>query len=168
MKLYLFDRTYKIIHFDDLKVLENAAEIIDSARVTMSQNEVFVVQLAVLSDYDDVIKTITSAGNLKISCINIDVVDKYAKSKKQCVQIKAGIMQPLFFTVQAEKIGKREETASITIETEKETRTFELVFNINDSPVQNNGYNDLWRLSRLKWLNSDIEQNDDIIKHRSL
>ena len=164
MKLYLFDRTYKIIHFDDLKVLENAAEIIDSARVTMSQNEVFVVQLAVLSDYDDVIKTITSAGNLKISCINIDVVDKYAKSKKQCVQIKAGIMQPLFFTVQAEKIGKREETASITIETEKETRTFELVFNINDSPVQNNGYNDLWRLSRLKWLNSDIEQNDDIVR----
>ena len=164
MKLYLFDRTYKIIHFNDLKVLENGEEIIDSVRVTMSQNEVFVLQLAVLTDCDDRITDISSIGNLKISCVNTDVVDKYAKSKKQSVALKANQIQPLFFTVQAEKTGAREERAAIHIKTEREIKSFEVVFQINTSPVENNGYNDLWRLSRLKWLNSDIEQNENVVR----
>lgn len=164
MKLYLFDRTYKIIHFDDLSVLKNGTEIVESAKVTMSQNEVFVLQLAVLSDCDDVINEISSTGNLKISCINTDVVDKYAESKKQSVSIKANNIQPLFFTVQAEKLGAREEKAAINIKTENEIKSFDVIFNINTSPVENNGYNDLWRLSRIKWLNSDIEQNENVAK----
>lgn len=164
MKLYLFDRTYKIIHFDDLSLLKNGTEIVDTAKVTMSQNEVFVLQIAALSDCDDVINEISATGSLKISCINTDVVDKYAKFKKQTVALKANHIQPLFFTVQAEKLGVREEIATILIKTEKEMKSFDVHFNINTSPVENNGYNDLWRLSRIKWLNSDIEQNESIVK----
>ena len=87
MKLYLFDRTDKIIHFEDLTILREAEEIRERVTATMSQNEVFVLQIAMLSDCDDVITDITATGSVKISCINTDTVDKYANSKKQPVQV---------------------------------------------------------------------------------
>lgn len=163
MKLYLFDRTYKIIHFDDLSILNEAEEIKNSVRVTMSQNEIFVLQVALLSDLDDTVLSVKSNGGVKISCINTDIVDKYGNKKNQAIDIKANIIQPLFFTVQADKFGEREEKALININTEKESKSFEVVFNINKSPVENNGYNDLWRLSRLQWLNSDISQDETVV-----
>lgn len=164
MKLYLFDRTDKIIHFEDLTILREAEEIRERVTATMSQNEVFVLQIAMLSDCDDVITDITATGSVKISCINTDTVDKYANSKKQPVQIRSNRIQPLFFTVEADKLGTREETAEIHIITEKESRSFEVVFRINTSPVENSGYNDLWRLSRLKWLNSDLVQDETVVR----
>lgn len=45
MDFYLFDRTYKIIHFDDLSQLKNGQKIENEVDVTFSQNEVFVLQL---------------------------------------------------------------------------------------------------------------------------
>ena len=86
MKLYFFDRTFQIIHFDDLDMLNNSTEIKERINVQMSQNEVFVLQIAMLSETDDIINDISSSGNLKISCINTDMVDKYThriKSKSQ-------------------------------------------------------------------------------------
>lgn len=164
MKLYLFDRTYKIIHFDDLKILNNAKEIGNSVRTVMSQNEIFVLQVAVLSECDDTIESVTADGDLKISCINTDTVNKYGLKQTQQIKLKANSIQPLFFTVEVGKYGAREETAVIHINTEKESKSFEVVFDINTSPVENNGYNDLWRLSRLKWLNSNLVQNEAVVK----
>lgn len=164
MKLYLFDRTEKIIHFDDLSILKDKAQIDGNAEVIMSENEVFVFQLAVLPDFDDVIEGITSQGNLKISCINTDVVDKFANRKNQSVRLKKNNIQPLFFTVKADKLGKRQEKSRITICTERECFSFDMLFNIISSPVENNGYNDLWRLSRIDWLNSDLCVDDTVPK----
>ena len=98
MKLYLFDRTENIIHYEDLSILDSKRRIENSAEVIMSENEVFVFQLALLPDCDDVIEKISYTGNIKISCINTDVVDKYGKSKTQKVSLKRNVIQPLFFT----------------------------------------------------------------------
>lgn len=164
MKLYLFDRTEKIIHFDDLSILNDSKKIDDFAEVLMSENEVFAFQLAVLCENNDVINGITSQGNVVLECINTDVVDKYGVRKKQTVKLTANTIQPLFFTAKADKLGKRQERCTITISTEREERSFEMLFNIITSPVENNGYNDLWRLSRINWLNSDMCIDDAVVK----
>lgn len=164
MKLYLFDRTEKIIHFDDLSILNNANEINGSAEMVMSENEVFVFQLAVLGKSDDVIENIEAQGSVQLECINTDTVDKYGVRRKQTVNIKANTIQPLFFTAKAERLGKRKEKCSITITSQKEKCTFEILFHITESPVENNGYNDLWRLSRIHWLNSDLCMDDTVVR----
>lgn len=164
MDLYLFDRNEKIIHFDDLSILNEKSKLSGRAELIMSENEIFVFQLAVLSNCDDVIKDIEYSGNLKISCINTDVSDKYGNRKKQSVILKKNNIQPLFFTVTAEKLGKREEACSITINTERESAGLEIFFHIISSPVENKGYNELWRLSRINWLNSDMCIDDTVVK----
>lgn len=163
MELYIFDRLEKIIHFEDLSILDDHHRIDGLAEFMMSENEVFVFQLAVLSKKDDVIKSISSQGNLEIECINTDIVDKHGARRNQPVNLSADIIQPLFFTVKAEKLGKRQEKSIITIISENEECTFEALFNIISSPVENNGYNDLWRLSRINWLNSDMCIDDTVV-----
>lgn len=86
-----------------MRKINSAAELI------MSENEVFVFQVAAFSGTDDVIKSIEYDGNLKMSSINTDVRYKYGKIKKQTVILKKDVIQPLFFTVEADKIGNREE-----------------------------------------------------------
>lgn len=164
MQLFHFDRTEKIIHFEDLSILSDDRKIENSVNFVMSENEVFVFQIALVSDSDDTIEAICACcdGDIEISCINTYVKDKYAKTKNQQIRINKNIIQPLFFTVKAEKIGKRQKESKISIITEKERRSFRAVFNINTSPVENNGYNELWRLSRIDWLNSDLCIDDSV------
>ncbi len=162
MDLYLFDRTEKIIHFDDLNILDDRHKVNGSVMLTMSENEVFVFQLAVVSQQNDTIESIAAQGNVKISCINMDIVDKFGVVKKQCIPLKSHIIQPLFFTVKAEKLGERQEKCSITIETERESISFNILFNITTQSVENSGYNDLWRLSRIDWLNSNLYSDDSL------
>lgn len=165
MKLYLFDRTEKIIHFDDLSILNEKRRIDDEISLVMSENEVFVFQIALLLDNDDVINSITSSGKVKISSINTDVVDKYGNRKTQKIGIKKKVIQPLFFTAEAEKLSSgRDEKCTVIINTQNESRSFSITFKINTSPVENNGYNDLWRLSRIKWLNSDLCIDESVVK----
>ena len=164
MDLYLFDRVEKIIHFEDLSILDERHCVKNSAELIMSENEVFVFQLAVVTDKDDVIKSIKSQGNLDISCINTDVSDKFGNRKNQTVALKKNVIQPLFFTVSAEKLGKRQEKSTIEINTENESRSIEITFSIITSRVENNGYNDLWRLSRINWLNSDMCIDETVVK----
>ena len=164
MDLYLFDRVEKIIHFDDLSILDDKHKIDGFAEAIMSENEVFVFQLAVVAKTADVIKSICAQGDVEISCINTDVSDKFGNKKTQSVKLDANKIQPLFFTVKAAKLGKRQEKCLITITTEQESCSFEMLFNIISSPVENNGYNDLWRLSRINWLNSDMCIDESVVK----
>lgn len=165
MDFYLFDRTYKIIHFDDLSQLKNGQKIENEVDVTFSQNEVFVLQIAALSKSDDIIKCVKSdSKKLDISCINTDVVDKFGNRKNQEIKLKKNVIQPLFFTVEVKEKGLEREKSELEIECESGKYIIKINFKINDLRVANHGYNDLWRLSRIKWLNSTLEQNDSLVK----
>lgn len=163
MKLYCFDRCEKLIHYDDLSVLTPDREVKKALKLSMSENEIFVFQLAVLSDGEDVIEKISSQGESEISCINTDCVDKWGNSYTQRVALKENEYQPLFFTVRVKKLGKRTEQNKITITSAAKSVTFELTLEINSAPVTNLGYDDLWRLSRIKWLNSTLYQDDSVV-----
>lgn len=164
MKLYLFDRKYKLIHFEDLSVLSDGVCIDKCVNVRMSKNEIFVLQVAVLSEADDVIESISTDSRLIVSCTNTDIVDKYGRKSSNTVKLKANTIQPLFFTVQKTDECAEFENAVITMNTEKESREFTVCFELADIPVINNGYNDLWRLSRLNWLNSSLAIDETLVK----
>ena len=164
MKLYLFDRKYKLIHFEDLSVLSDGVCIDKCVNVRMSKNEIFVLQVAVLSEADDVIESISTDSRLIVSCINTDIVDKYGRKSSNTVKLKANTIQLLFFTVQKTDECAEFENAVITMNTEKESREFTVCFELADIPVVNNGYNDLWRLSRLNWLNSSLAIDETLVK----
>ncbi len=164
MKLYLFDRKEKIIHFDDLSILDSSRIINNTCRAVMSENEIFVFQLAVLSEKDDIIKSIEYSGDVKLSCINTEITDKFGRKRTDTVPLKMNIIQPLFFTARAEKSGAREEKCTVTINTQAESISFDIIFTVNTSPVVNNGFNDLWRLSRISWLNSDLYIDENTIE----
>lgn len=163
MKYYLFDRTYKIIHFDDLSNLNNGKEIIGETEISVSKNEVYILQLAALSDCDCTIESVACSGGAKMCCINTDMTDKYGNRHNQKIKLKKGELQPLFFTVETEKAGESV-PEEIKIITDKESTVLKFLFKVNDMPVANRGYNDLWRLSRLKWLNSDLAQDDTLVQ----
>ena len=164
MKLYLFDRKYKLIHFEDLSVLSDGVCIDKCVNVRMSKNEIFVLQVAVLSEADDVIESISTDSRLIVSCINTDIVDKYGRKSSNTVKLKANTIQPLFFTVQKTDECAEFENVVITMNTEKESREFTVCFELADIPAVNNGYNDLWRLSRLNWLNSSLAIDETLVK----
>lgn len=164
MKLYLFDRMYKLIHFDDLSVLSDGIYIDECVSARMSKNEIFVLQIAVLPKADDVIESISVNSNLNISCINTDIVDKFGNKSNASVKLKANTLQPLFFTVQSSDSCADTENAIITIHTANESRSFTVCFELADIPVVNKGYNDLWRLSRLNWLNSSLAIDETLVK----
>lgn len=164
MDLYLFDRTDKIIHFDDLTILNSDRRIQDCIDLYMSENEIFVFQIAALSNSDDTIRSINAKGNIEINCINTEIKDKFGKLSFVPVSLKSNMIQPLFFTAKADKLGERKEECTLTIRTEREEYTFDILFHITSDYVENHGYNDLWRLSRIHWLNSDLCIDETIVK----
>lgn len=165
MDFYLFDRTEKIIHFDDLGALTPNRKISGKITAVMSQNEIYVIQIAAISQKDDVIRDIKfKSSDLKIECINTDITDKFGNRKKQSIDLKSGVIQPLFFTIEAEHTGPRTTFADFCIKTQNEEYNIACEISVNDTKVENNGYNDLYRLSRLKWLNSTIAQDDTLVK----
>ena len=165
MEFYLFDRTDKIIHFDNLSILNEAKKIEEKVKTVMSQNEVFVLQIAALGKKDDIVKDVKCVSDgLDICCINTDVVDKFGRRGTQSVILKADRIQPFFFTVEAQKKGLRSETAVIEFICESGTYSFTAEFEINDNAIKNHGYDDIQSLSRIKWLNSTLAEDDSLVK----
>lgn len=142
MKYYLFDRTYKIIHFDDLSNLKNGKEIFSETEIPVSKNEVYILQLAALSDCDCTVESVTCTGGAKLCCINTDVTDKYGNRHSQKIKLKKDELQPLFFTVETERAGECV-PEEIKIVTDKESTVLKFIFKVNDMPIANRGYNDL-------------------------
>lgn len=161
MKFYLFDRSEKIIHFNNLDILDN--RLIDGGiNFVMSENEVFVVQITMLSDCNDVLFGVKSSNkNMAVSCINTDVVDKFGNAKTQSVNIKPNTLQPVFLIVECKK-GKQ--NTVLTFCCESGNYNISATFNVNNKPVKNHGCDYLQKLSRIKWLNSTLEQNDSLVK----
>lgn len=159
MKLYYIDRKTQIKHFTDLSILEGLSPVSEQS-LTVPASEDFVIQLAVLPEDEAVIKEIKTP----LVCINTDITDKFGKSRKKEIPLKKDNIQPLFLIVSADesKAGKKEDI-SVKIITDNAEIDFVLHLTFTDEAVENHGYNDISRLSRLSWLNSTSFLNDDIV-----
>lgn len=164
MDFYLFDRKDVIRHFEDLSILNGKKKISDCEELVMSENEKFVFQIAVLPKENCTVSKISCSSEADVFCVNTDIVDKFGKKGKKSIELKNNEIQPLFFVADASgRAGCRLE-CKISIVTDKGKYSFSVYFSVNDEAVKNYGYNDIWSLSRLNWLNSDLFIDDTVPK----
>lgn len=154
MKVYYIDRTTRIKHFSDLSILDNLSDI-SHLDLDIPAQEDFVVQLAVLAEDETEISEIITDGKIQMYCINSYITDKFGKTFEKSIPLTERNIQPLFFVIPSntQNVGKEAET-EIVLKTNKGEQKLKLRAHFTNETVENKGYNDLWRLSRLNWLNS--------------
>lgn len=154
LKLYYIDRKTKIKHFTDLCILQGCTPQTE-LHLDVPAQEDFVLQLAVLPETETEIQKISFSGALAVICVNTQITNKFGQSSEKGIALRANTLQPLFFVLPADeaKTG-RTQAADIEIQTDKGKTVFVLQVYFTDELVENHGYNELWRLSRLSWLNS--------------
>lgn len=157
MKSYIVDRKVQIKHFTDISAVQEY-EYLMPIQIEPLQGEVFVLQVALLSPSTDTVKDITYDGTTEFSCINRDCVDKYGVSYKREIMLEPNVLQPMFFLV--ENAVKEHATIKFHLDGSQ----YVIIVDVLPSAttVSNHGYDDLWRLSRLKWLNSSVHIDDNV------
>ena len=154
MKIYPIDRKMPIKQFDDLSLL-NGHRPVSSLKLKIPAEENFVLQLAVLPEGEREITSIQTYGKTPILCINTEITDHTGKYRQKAVSLTDGEIQPLFFVIGAEPENKgAEDLVRITFQTDMGEQTLTLEVRRTDEPVAQGGDSELWRLSRLRWLNS--------------
>ncbi len=160
MKIFFLDRSFPLRYFTDLKQLESFKKIDSEINVSFSKNEVFVFQLLLLTEAEtekisvECIENIAGDSPEKhLYCLNTEGNDKWGNSFKKEIIINKNSIQPLYFYISAEDISGDEFQGEIFIKGEA-CRKLTLNCSLTNEKVENHGYNDLTRLSRIKWLNS--------------
>lgn len=132
----------------------------------VSAGEYYVFQLGVYAHQSALKNLVYKACGLPgITCFNLEGYSNKGEFFKKQINISKGCVQPLWFGIQipdnCSKVLKGEIELYANGTQKKKIR-------INLSPdgklVKNQGYNEDWRLSRLNWLNSRIEQNEEVTK----
>lgn len=156
MKIYSIDRKTVIRDRYDLSVLDGLEE----GRVfefNPSRHEYFVVQLAVVAGFDALIEVKT--GPLKgenktfekaVTCFNAEGVDANGKKFSRPVEVGAKRITPLLIGIDFSRADISEYRTEVFVDGER----VELIFNLTDKLVFNEGTDDGSNLARLKWLNS--------------
>ncbi|MBE7057072.1 MAG: hypothetical protein E7388_06515 [Ruminococcaceae bacterium] len=135
---------------------------------TACKNEHYVFQIAVVAEENlENIKVKFNQENCQ--CFNLtgrDVDGKIFDIKKDAAE---GEVVSLWCGVDLENFNfARGEIFSVEAEVSADNTSYsekiKVILNITDEELPNNGDDDLWRMSRLFWLNSDIGINDNPVK----
>lgn len=139
-------------------------------------NEYFVFQLGLWAARND-IKNIRvkfsdlQNGNSTIpasafTCFNTEGTDWQQKPMNLTCHVSKGKVQPLWIGVQIpEDIKPGLYKGTVTVECENAApEQVEVTFNISDRVLTDKGDGDIYRLSRLRWLNSTLACNDEIVR----
>ncbi len=162
MKLYYIDRKTQIKHFSDLSILKGLTPL-SSLALSVPAQEDFVIQLAALPENETKIVSVNCNG-LKTVCINTDITDKFGNSYTKEIELKANRIQPLFIIIPADSDNTGKSTdAQIKITTDCGEIHLPINITFTNKYIENRGYNDIFGLSRLSWLNSTRYLNNDVV-----
>lgn len=101
-----------------------------------------------------------------ITCFNLEGVDASGNYFKKQVNVKADRVQAFWFGIDIPRdteAGLYKGQIKFKSKDSK-TKTIDIQIQVNDEIIEDRGDSDLWRLSRLRWLNSKIGINDELIK----
>ncbi len=165
MRVYLQDRTKPLQLFDDFSVLESLPEVGETLHLRCSRQEYFVFQLLLVSEADS--QTLCVAcddgeAEKRVTCFNTEGNDKWGKAFRKDLTVSKREIQPLYFGVNPEGLAQDTFRCSIRVLGEN-TREIQLTLELTDEAVENHGYNELWRLSRLNWLNSNAFRDEKAV-----
>lgn len=175
--LFPEDRKYPIRMFDDVAYRQYAEGASGSFYGEADLNEYYVYQLGLWAFKDDVkgvkvsFSDLVNAKGEKISadsmtCFNTNGIDWEGKQELFNVDVKKGRMQPLWLGIQMPRqaaVGPYTGYVTVTDAAGHQEKVAVKIV-LSDNYLVDKGDKDLWRLSRLRWLNSQLQANDVVVK----
>lgn len=154
MKIYYRDRKEILKDFRDFSQLKSAVSVGEDIELVCSRYEYFVLPLWLVGNaQEEMVSVSVTSEDTKVTCFNTQGVDKYGKSFGRSLVISKDEISPVYFGFDCTVCQGSKITAEITLYAQN-IRCISVVLNLTDEKVEYSGFNDLWRLSRLKWLNS--------------
>lgn len=162
MELFRFDRAEKIKHFTNFDILIGKNPC-TSTEILMSKDEIYVLQLVAKTDTNNIINHITCKQNVRMYCVNHVIVDKFGATSSRAIPLSTTALQPLFFVIDARAYSADSDTSTVIFDTANGKFTLNVKISLTNEKVANSGCDDLWRLSRLDWLNSSLYIDDTVV-----
>ena len=138
-------------------------------------NEFFVYQLGIsalqleLNDISIVFSDLVNdSGHVlpaeKMTCFNMEGINSSGNPFTKTITVPPRRVQALWVGIDTEGMQSGAYTGSVSVTANSETQTLPLQLTIQGKALENHGYNEGNRLSRLNWLNSTIGIDDEITK----
>lgn len=175
--LFPEDRKYPIRMFDNVAYRQYAEGASGSFYGEATLNEYYVFQLGLWAFKGDVKGVKVAFSDLvndkgdkipadSMTCFNTQGVDWEGKPQQFNVDVSKGRMQPLWLGVQMPghaTAGLYKGTVTVQDASGREQKVGVSIL-LSDNYLVDKGDKDLWRLSRLRWLNSQLQANDALVK----
>jgi len=144
----------------------SSAEARSVFRAKVAPGEYFVFQLGIFAHKKELTGISYQAKGLQgITCLNLEGRSNAGETFKKEIRLDQGSVQPLWFGMLIPENASEEVKGEITLSADHgEKKTIKILLTPSGSPVRNSGVDEDWRLSRLSWLNSAIEQNEEVTK----
>ena len=152
-------------------------EAMDSRQLKLNARpgEYFVFQAgvwAIKSDVTDIqvgFTDLTAGGQkkieaAKITCFNKGGIDIQGNPFSKVVKVPAGRVQALWMGIDLEGAAAGTYKGAVTVSSGGEKQSIDIALKVAGDPVQNHGYDEGARLSRLNWLNSRTGINNEVTK----
>lgn len=171
------DRKHPIRMFDDLCYRQVARGATGEFYGEAAQNEYYVLQLGLWACRSAANGVKVSFDGLKteggsriapsaMTCFNTEGINWLGQKVNYTVNVAQGHVQPLWIGIQMPKSAPRglyNGTVTIT-DADGHAEHVKLSIRLSDNLLTDHGDSDPWRLSRLRWLNSTLEENDKLVK----
>ncbi len=138
--------------------------------------EYYTFQIGLFAAQKDITDISVSYSNLKgedgnvihssrFCCFNLGGIDWQGRKITRPLSITKGMVQALWFGVSIPKdaVGRYEGILTVQPENAKPAK-IKLTLEVAGAVLEDAGDSELWRHSRLRWLNSTIKLNDDVTK----
>lgn len=173
--LFLEDRKYPVRMTDEipLRWIENGSSNTFSGEALRGEHYTFQAALYALSSPLENVGYRTaglksSGGDVipssAITCFNLEGTDWLGRTISKKVSVGKGEVKPLWFGVDIpDDVKPGVYRGVLNIGDDKtETLDIEVEITVSEEGIENHGDNDLWRYSRLRWLNSKIALDDSV------
>ncbi|MFK1765443.1 glycoside hydrolase domain-containing protein [Bacteroides fragilis] len=170
------DRKYPIRMFDDLSYRQVTQGATGEFFGEADLNEYYVLQLGLWAFKNPVNGVKVTFTDLKgknesipasaLTCFNTEGTDWLGRPIHPEVNVGKGRVQPLWIGVQMpEHAGRGIYRGTVTVsDLSGASQEVNIAINLSDNVLVDKGDGDLWRLSRLRWLNSQYAVNNRPVK----
>lgn len=159
MLIYQKDRRAPVRLFDDFSELKGLTPG-TSFHFQVCRDEYYVVQL-LLCECSGPYTVVPRGLDGRVTIYNTQGIDKFGRPFAKPYETQSGRINPLYIGVDFSGLAASSYSVSICLEGVEQAKV-SLTFQVTRQRVANHGYDDLWRLSRLNWLNSTRAQDDEV------
>ena len=100
----------------------------------------------------------------QVTCLNLEGTDWLGRPMAKSVRVSQGRVQPLWVGIQVPRSATGTYSGTFTVKPQgAEARSVKLALHVSGPVLEDGGVSELWRMSRLKWLNSTLGLDDDVV-----